>query len=103
MKLIIKGKYFLFRNYLVTIPITIITALIGAVYSDISEFMSLLGGFCGVIISFFFPCFIYIKCNEYKISHWKNVITIIISTILCIIGVVAGIMSLITIITSFIK
>lgn len=99
----IKGNFLLLRNYLVTIPITIITAFIGAVYSDISEFMSLLGGFCGVIISFFFPCFLYIKCNEYPISHWKNVVTIIFSSILCTIGVIAGIMSLITIITSFIK
>lgn len=93
----------MFRNLLVTIPVTLLTALLGALYSDISEYISLLGGFCSVIIGFFFPGFLYVKSNDYPITHWKNVFTIIVCSIFCLIGIIAGVLSAITIIESFFK
>lgn len=47
------------KNLLVTLPTLLITVTIGALYSDISRYISLLGSFCSVIIAFIFPC-IYI-------------------------------------------
>lgn len=91
------------RNLIVTISITIVTAFIGAIYSDISEFISLLGGFCSVIIAFFFPGFLYIKSNDRKISDFKNVLTIVVCGIMCVIGIIAGILSIKTMVSSIWK
>lgn len=88
---------------MVTIPITLVTAFIGAIYSDISDYISLFGGFCSVVIAFFFPGFLYIKSNNRPLKDFKNIKTIVICGLLCIIGVISGILSLKTIISSFFK
>lgn len=62
------------RNLITTIIFTFGTALIGAVYSNIGDFIDLLGGFCSVVISYFFPCFIYIKYKQHSTFHYKNIL-----------------------------
>lgn len=88
---------------LVTIPITVTTAFIGAIYSDVSEFISLLGGFCSVVIAFFFPGFLYVKSNDRALSDCKNIRTIVICGFLCLIGIISGCLSLKTMISSIWK
>lgn len=87
------------RNLLFAIPITFITALIGALYSDVENILSFLGGICGVIFSYFFPAFIYVRSNDHKRYHIKNIITVGICGIFSIIGLIAGGFSIKTIIT----
>ena len=79
------------KNYAVTIPILLITTVTGALYSDIIAYITLLGGFCSVIITFLFPGLLYVKNNEHPLTHWKNVLIIIAITLLCSIGFIAGI------------
>ncbi len=111
MKLIIESKnYFLiffkqffnnfisnflfFRNLMITIPTLLITCLIGALYTGIIAYISILGGFCSVVIAFLFPGLLYVKNNDLPITHYKNIFTIILITILCLIGFTAGTMTI---------
>jgi hypothetical protein len=80
---------------MITIPTLLITCLVGALYDNIISYISILGGFCSVIIGFLFPGILYIKNNDYPLSHPKNIATIIIITILCIIGFTAGIITIV--------
>ena len=87
------------RNLKIVIPITLISALSGALYSDIENILSFLGGVCGVIFSYFLPAFIYVKSNDHERYHIKNIVTIAICGTFSIIGLIAGGFSVRTIIT----
>lgn len=88
------------RNYILTIPTLLIAGAVGASYSQIVSYISLLGGFCSVIISFLMPGLLYVKNNGHPLSHWKNIGAIALVVILCSIGFLSGIQ---TIIFSMIK
>ena len=83
------------KNYLVTIPVLLITTIIGALYSDIIAYITLLGGFCSVIITFLFPGLLYVKNNGLGLTHWKNLLILAAVTLLCSIGFIAGINTII--------
>ncbi len=87
-----------YRNYIVTIPILIIACLISVLYKEIISYITLMGSFCVVVVSFLCPCLIYLKSNDYPRYHWKNVTTFILMIFLCLIGLMAGVMSIIDII-----
>jgi amino acid permease len=82
------------RNFLITIPTLLISCFIACIYTPITAYISILGGFCSVIITFLYPGLLYVKNNDYPIYHWKNIATIIIVGTLTIIGYVAGIMTI---------
>ena len=82
------------KNFLITIPTLLLSCLVGALYTGIIAYISILGGFCSVVIAFLFPGLLYIKNNELPLSHYKNIGTIILVTILCLIGFTAGIMTI---------
>lgn len=82
------------QNFLITIPTLLITCLIGALYTGITAYISILGGFCSVVIAFLFPGLLYVKTSELPWTHWKNIFTIILVVILCLIGFTAGIMTI---------
>ena len=63
---------------------------------NIADFISMIGGFCSVLIGFFFPCFIYIKSNSYELSHYKNVLVIALGAFLTVMGFTAGVLSAIS-------
>ena len=73
-----------------TIPTILISTLLGAIFNDILQYINLLGGFLSVIIQFLMPILLYIKNNEYKLSHWKNILYIIFVIFLCSVGWTAG-------------
>ena len=77
-------------NYGLTIPTLLISTLLGAIFNDILQYINLLGGFLSVIIQFLMPILLYIKNNEYKLSHWKNILYIIFVIFLCSVGWTAG-------------
>jgi hypothetical protein len=71
-----------------------ITCLIGGLYDKIINYISILGGFCSVTIAFLFPGLLYVKNSDYPITHHKNILTIIIVLVLCVIGFTAGIITI---------
>ena len=84
-----------FKNIIVTVSFLGITCLIAAVYKNILDYISLCGGFLSSIICFIIPGSMYIKSNELKLSHPKNVITIIVVCILSAIGFSSGVQTII--------
>ena len=85
---------------MITIPTLLISCLIGVLFGDIGAYISILGGFCSVIQVFLVPVLIYIKSNDYPITHWKNVISIILVICLSGIGYTAGVISILNIINN---
>lgn len=82
---------------MVTIPCCFLTALIGAVYTDIENVIAFLGGVIGVLHSYSFPAFVYVRSKNQG-YHWKNILTVTISTILTLIGFFAGALTLVDIV-----
>lgn len=78
---------------MITIPTLLISCLIGALYDSIISYISILGGFCSVTIGFLFPGLLYVKNSDYPLTHKKNIMTIVIITVLCITGYTAGIIT----------
>ena len=72
--------------------------MIGVLYDKISAYISILGGFCSVIIAFLIPGMLYIKNNDYPLTHYKNVLSIIAIGVLSFIGFTAGVISIIKIV-----
>ena len=77
-------------NVIITVVTLIITTLISAIFQSISDYISLIGSFCTVLISFFIPGLVYIKGNDYSIKHYKNILTIIFISIILILGLTSG-------------
>ena len=77
-------------NAIITVVTLIITTLISAIFQSISDYISLIGSFCTVLISFFIPGLVYIKGNDYSIKHYKNILTIIFISIILILGLTSG-------------
>jgi len=50
-----KSISYKFSNIIITIPTLVISVIIGALYNKVVNYISILGGFCGVIISFIIP------------------------------------------------
>jgi amino acid permease len=92
-----------YKNLVITIPTLLITCFIGALYNKIISYISILGGFCSVVIAFLFPGLLYLKNNDMPLSHPKNIITIIIIFTLCTIGFTAGIMTILDDVLKIIK
>lgn len=88
----------LLSNYSLTIPTLIVTTLISVLYQKITDYISLLGSFCSVIIALFVPGMIYIKGNGLPLSHWRNISTIILVTFLSGIGFTSGVFTIMGII-----
>lgn len=78
---------------IITVSSLLLSCLIGALYYEITSIINILGGFCSVVIAFLFPGWLYVKNSEYPITHYKNMVTIILVVVLCIIGFTAGILT----------
>ena len=77
-------------NYIITSIVLIITTMVAVSFQSISDYISLIGSFCTVVICFFVPGMIYIKGNEYAITHCKNMSTMIFISVILMIGIVSG-------------
>ena len=81
-------------NYIITSTILIITTIVAVSFQSISDYISLIGSFCTVIICFFVPGMIYAKGNDYPVTHCKNITTIIFISFILLIGIVSGIFTI---------
>ena len=82
-------------NIIFTLVTLIISAVIGVVYSEISNYISLLGGFCCTTYCFFVPGWLMIKVEWKEMSFLKRTISIILISILTLFGFIGGIMSVV--------
>jgi amino acid permease len=69
--------------------------VVAIVYDKILNYLSYIGGFISVFICYLIPVLLYIKSHGKPILYWKNLIQFILAIILCIIGVTAGILTII--------
>ena len=82
-------------NIILIISTLVVSALIGAVYSEILNYISLLGGFCCTTYCFFVPGWMMIKSEWNEMYKLKKILTIIGIGLLSIVGYIGGIMSVI--------
>jgi len=73
-------------NLVMTVISLGITTFIAAIFQKISDYISLIGSFCSVFIAVVMPGMIYIKDNEYSITHIKNILAILFVIILSLFG-----------------
>ena len=69
---------------------------IASIYFDhFLSYLCILGGFFSVFINYLFPILIYVKSTKKSIKYWPNFIQIILAGVLCAIGIIGGIVTLI--------
>ena len=81
-------------NYIITSSVLALTTFVAISFQSISDYISLIGSFCTVIICFCVPGMIYIKGNDYPLIHYKNILTIIFISLIFIIGILSGIFTI---------
>jgi len=69
-------------------------ALISAIYDKILNYLNYIG-FISVFISFLFPALNYIYSSGKPITYWKNMLDLILALIMCAIGLVACVATII--------
>ena len=82
-------------NIILTFCSIICCSVIAAVYDKILNYFSYLGGFLAVFVSYLFPILMYIYSNKKGFSYWGNILELIGALILCSIGFIAGIRTII--------
>ena len=64
-------------------------------FNHFLSYLSYIGGFFSVFISYLFPVLLYLKSYGKNIKYWPNLIQIIFAGILCAIGIIGGISTLV--------
>lgn len=85
-------------NIIITASTLAVTTLVASLYQNITGYISLIGCFCVVFPAFFIPSILYMKTCGLKCTHWKVLLQIILGSVLCIIGYIAGVFGLIDLI-----
>lgn len=79
-----------FKNLIIVIPFTIISACVGALYNNIGNYLSFLGGVCSVIFSFILPSFIFLSSNKGNKISILNIIFLVLCGIISLVGFTSG-------------
>ena len=82
-------------NIILTLSTLVLSAVIGAVYSEILNYISLLGGFCCTTYCFFVPGWLMIKSEWEEMSMLSKILTITGIGLLSLLGFIGGVMSII--------
>ena len=69
--------------------------LIAALYDKILNYLSYIGGFISVFICYLFPTLLYIYSSGKPLTCWSNLIHLILALLLVILGIIAGIITII--------
>ena len=89
------GKISKLFNYIFTFVSLIVCSFISAIYDKILNYLSYIGGFISVYVCYLFPALLAIKSSGKPLSYYKNILHLILAILLCIIGVIAGIRTII--------
>ena len=57
--------------------------------NNVIDIVGILGGFCAVIVCYVCPILCYVKSNKLPLKHINNISSIVILTIICIIGLMS--------------
>ena len=77
-------------NVLFTFISLFCCSMISAIYDKILNYLNYIG-FISVFISFLFPALIFVYSSGEKITSLKNILHITLAVVMCIIGLVAGV------------
>jgi len=91
----IKGKMSKKFNYIFTFASVFACSVVAIVYDKILNYLSYIGGFISVFICYMIPVLLDIKSNGMPKYYWTDILQFIGAVILCIIGVTAGILTII--------
>lgn len=89
------GKITNLFNIIFTFLSMFICAFIAAIYDKVLNYMSYLGGFITVFICYLYPSLLHVYSSGKKWTHWKNLLDLLAAAILCTIGLIAGIRTII--------
>ena len=81
-------------NCFITCTILIITTIVAASFQKISDYISLIGSFCTVIICFFVPGMIKVKASGLPLNDYNNLATIILIFVILLLGIISGIFTI---------
>ena len=73
----------------ITISVFILTNLITYFVNNVIDIVGILGGFCAVIVCYVSPILCYVKSNKLPLKHINNISSIVILSIICIIGLMS--------------
>ena len=82
-------------NYIFTFVSVFACSAIAAVYDKILNYLSYIGGFISVFVCYLYPILMYVYSSGKSPLYWKNLIEIILAIFLCMVGVTAGILTII--------
>ena len=88
------GKLSDIFNILFTFISLFCCSIISAIYGKILHYLNYIG-FISVFISFLFPALIFIYSTEHGIKYWKNILHLILAIVMCVIGLIAGVATVI--------
>ena len=89
------GKISKIFNIIFTFTSMLLCALIAALYDKILNYLSYIGGFISVFICYLFPALLHVFSSKKPLTYWRNLFDLILAILLCIIGVIAGIRTII--------
>ena len=72
-----------------------VCAFIAVIYDKVLNYLSYIGGFITVFVCYLYPALLHIYSTQKPLTHWRNLFDLIFSIILCIVGVIAGIRTII--------
>ena len=82
-------------NLLVTGACFALSAIVSCVYDKILNYITYVGGFTSIIFAYIYPIVLYRVTNKKGFTYWKNMLELILAIVLCIIGFIAGILTII--------
>lgn len=88
------GKLSNLFNILFTFISIFVCAMISAVYDKILNYLNYIG-FISVFISFLFPALMHVYSSGKPVTYWRNLLDIILAVIMCIIGLIACVATII--------
>ena len=82
-------------NIILTFVSCFVCSLITSVYDKILNYLSYIGGFLTVFMCYLIPVLLYINTSGKPVTYWKNMLELIFAILLCAIGFVGGIVTII--------
>ena len=82
-------------NLFVTGACFALSAIVSCVYDKILNYITYVGGFTSIIFAYIYPIVLYIVTNKKGFTYWKNLFDFILALIMCAIGLVACVATII--------
>ena len=78
------------KNYIITFIVIMLCVTVSILYSDISNYIKIMGSFFSTLVGFLFPALLIVRANRRKRYHWKNILTVAIFAFLTLIGFISS-------------